>query len=136
MPNERPIETIEPEKDKLEDRERRLRRDRRTPDRWSGLFWGLALILLGVFLFAATRGWLSWSNWWQYFLMGLGAVFILDALVHFVSGDRGEAVGRIIPGVVLICVGVAFVYGWDQWWPLILIAAGVAVLVSLVLRRK
>ena len=136
MPDETPVNLIEPGKDVPEERERRDRRERRHPDRWSGLFWGLALILLGVLLFSATRGWLSWDNWWHYLLIGLGVIFLIEALARYLSADRGDGIGRIVPGVILICVGIAFIYGWNQWWPLILIAAGVAVLLTLILRHR
>jgi hypothetical protein len=136
MPDVTPISQPEPGKERPDYRDRQDWRERRHRDRRSGLFWGLALILLGILLFGATRGWLSWDNWWHYFLIGLGIIFLLGALVNYMSSDRVDSIGRIIPGVILICVGIAFIYGWDMWWPLVLIAAGVAVLLTLVFKRR
>jgi hypothetical protein len=109
----------------------------RARDPVRGLFPGLLLIVLGVLLFSATRDWISWDIWWKYFLIGLGVVFLIDAGVHYLSADqRHAAFGKVIPGVVLLFVGVAFIYGFDQWWPLALIAAGVVILLGFWFRRK
>jgi hypothetical protein len=119
---------------------RDMRHDRfemRHRDSWRGLFPGLVLIVLGVLLFAATRDWISWDIWWKYFLIGLGVVFLIDAGVHYLIPDYRHVVsGKVIPGVILIFVGIAFIYGFDQWWPLVLIGAGVVILISLLFRRR
>jgi hypothetical protein len=119
---------------------REPRRDRfemRRRDTFRGLFPGLVLILLGVLLFAATRDWITWDIWWKYFLIGLGVVFLIDAGVHYLNPDSRHMVsGKIIPGVILIFVGIAFLYGFDEWWPLVLIGAGVVILGSFWFRRK
>jgi hypothetical protein len=116
------------------------RRDRfeiRQRDSWRGLFPGLLLIVLGVLLFAATRDWISWDIWWKYFLIGLGVVFLIDAGVHYLNSDSRHAFnGKIVPGVILIFVGIAFLYGFDQWWPAVLIAGGVAILLGIFFRRS
>ncbi len=116
---------------------REMRREERHRDPLRGLFWGLLLILLGVLFFASEQAWISGDRVWQYFLIGLGAIFILDAIAHFanVSYRRG-ILGRFIAGIVLIFIGVAFIYGFDKWWPLALIAGGVAILASFWFRRR
>jgi hypothetical protein len=116
---------------------RDTRRERRRGDPLRGLFWGLLLILLGVLLFGSTQGWLEGDRWWQYFLIGLGGIFLVDALGHaFTPSYRYSNFGRIFAGIVLILIGVAYVFGFSQWWPLILIAAGVAILLSFWFRRR
>jgi hypothetical protein len=116
---------------------RQDRRDRRDSDPLRGLFPGLILILLGILLFLATQGILAWDIWWQYFLIGLGAIFIIDGLAHFwSSAHRGSAFGRFIPGVILLFVGLVFVFGFSQWWPLVLIVVGIGILVGYFFRRR
>lgn len=118
------------------DRQERWRGRRHRGHR-GGLLWGPLLILLGVLFLAANSGWISGDRWWQYFLVGLGVIFLIDALVYYASpGYRRGSSGRIIPGVGLIFIGLAFIYGWSQWWPLVLIAAGVAILFTVLLRRR
>jgi len=111
--------------------------DKRGRSSLRGLFPGLVLIVLGFLLFAATQDWITWEIWWKYFLVGLGVVFLIDAGVHYLSIEyRHAASGKVIPGVILIFVGLAFIYGFDQWWPLVLIAAGVVILLGLLFRRQ
>ena len=93
-------------------------------ERWHGLFWGLLLIWLGVSLLLSMQG---FGAWWQYFIIGLGVIFLIEARV------RGR--GRIIVGLVLIGVGVAFLTGIGNWWPLILILVGLAIVLNTWLRR-
>ena len=99
--------------------------------RRSGLFGGLVLILLGISLFIATQGWVSWANWWQYFIIGLGVILILDAFIRSFDPERHSGlIARLISGLVLICIGLAFVFGLSNWWPIILIAVGIAIIIG------
>jgi hypothetical protein len=115
--------------------ERRELKHQRKP--LSGLFWGLLLITLGILFFGRNQGWFTDGNWWQYLLIGIGACFILDGLINLtIPQPTHEILGKFIPGVILVCVGLAFIYGFDIWWPLILIIAGVVILLSLLFRRR
>ena len=120
----------------------RERRDDRRQERLqrkplSGLFWGLLLITLGILFFGKNQGWLSDSNWWQYLLIGIGGCFILDGLINLaIAQPTAEIAGKFIPGVILVCIGVGFIYDFDMWWPLILVIAGVVILLSLLFRRR
>ncbi len=96
---------------------------------------GLVLILLGVIFFITQNGMfgVTWSNMWGAFLMGLGGLLILQALVRLVMPDyRRGALGLVIGGIVLIAIGTIPFGGasWAQWWPLGLIAIGIALLVQ------
>jgi hypothetical protein len=117
---------------------RRGWRDERRASRgpWGGLFWGLLLIMIGLIFFAQQQGWLSDETWWHYLLIGLGVVFIIDGLVcYFKPEYRRASLGRFIPGIILVVVGVAFVYNFAQWWPIILIGVGAVILLSFLFRR-
>ena len=117
-------------------RERRgERRERGYRDPLRGLFWGLILILVGVLFFINQQQGISWEILWKYILIGLGAIFIIDGLAHFRISDHGN-LGRFIPGVILLFVGLAFLYSFGQWWPVILIAVGVVILISFLFRRR
>jgi len=96
-----------------------------------GLFAGLVLILLGVLLLFQTQGWFTWNDWWKYLLLGLGVIFIIDALVRLARpSPRPRWGGRLVVGLVLLLVGLIFVAGFGQWWPLILVVIGVGVIVK------
>jgi hypothetical protein len=79
----------------------------------SPIFIGLILILLGVMFFLANQGIVGWGEWWKYFLIGLGGIFLVDAAIR--SGQenyRGFVIGRVVSGFVLISTGVLFLFGF------------------------
>jgi uncharacterized membrane protein HdeD (DUF308 family) len=137
-PNTNPEnQSSEPRDWREQRRERREeRREKRARDPWRGLFWGLLLILVGVLFFVNQQG-TDWDVLWKYLLIGLGAIFIIDGIVHYWStSSRDGHFGRFIPGIVLLFVGLAFLFNFSQWWPIILIAIGVIILISFVFRRR
>jgi hypothetical protein len=110
---------------------RREYRRRRVP----GLFAGLVLILLGALSLFQTQGWFTWDDWWKYLLLGLGVIFIIDALVRLAQPAPGlRWGGRLVVGLTLLLVGLIFTAGFGQWWPLILVIVGVAVIVRRVVK--
>ena len=138
MPDEKPEEKQNVQGDRLtEDRGGRLRHERRRQDRIPGLFWGLLLILVGAIFLLRSQGFLLQGEWWQYFLIGLGIIFLIEALVRYlIPTYRYSSFGRFIAGIVLVFVGIAFLYGVGQWWPVVLIAVGVIILLAVWLRRR
>jgi hypothetical protein len=85
----------------------------------------------------ATQGILSWDNWWQFLIIGLGIIFLIDSVIRYrKEGSSGFRLGRLIAGIVLIGVGVAFLLGQVSWWPLIIIVVGVAIIVGGVVRSR
>jgi LiaF transmembrane domain len=105
-------------------------------DRAGPLLGGLVLVWLGVSFYLAQSGTVSWSNWWAYFIIGLGVIVIFQGVVHY-SQSRRPFAGFFIGGAVLILVGVFFVesFAYD-FWPLILIVIGAAVIISGLTERR
>jgi hypothetical protein len=143
QPNPNPTTSGEgPKPDDSDWRDRRRewreeRRERRNRDPLRGLFWGLVLVLVGVLLFINVRSGVGWDELWKYLLIGLGAIFIIDGLAHYWNPSyHYSSFGRFIPGIVLIFVGIAFLFNLTQWWPIVLIAVGVAILISILFRRR
>ncbi len=94
-------------------------------DPLAGMTGGLILILLGVLFLLAQEDIISWDNWWKYFLIGLGGIFILEALVRISRSEPSRRyTGKLIGGAVLAVIGGASVFGMVSWWPLILIVLG------------
>jgi hypothetical protein len=124
-------------KEEVKDNLNQERRVRRRRPHLPGLFPGLVLILLGVTFFLSMQHWFSWGEWWQYFLVGLGVIFIIDAIVQYAYSEYPHpGFGRFITGIILIIVGVAFIFGFEKWWPLILIAVGLGIVAGAVFRRR
>jgi hypothetical protein len=115
---------------------RQERRERRGRDPWRGLVWGLLLILVGVLFFIGQQQGIGWDVLWKYLLIGLGAIFIIDGFIHLWGPEHDGSLGRFIPGIVILFIGLAFLFNFSQWWPIILIAVGVIILISLVFRRR
>ena len=102
----------------------------------------LILIWLGVTMFLAnlpTAG-VEWSNQWAWFLLGLGAILILEAIVRLAVPEYRRPVGgKIIGGVVLLIIGASGSFlslDLAKWWPLIPIGIGVAILLGGFFRRR
>jgi hypothetical protein len=103
----------------------------------SGLLPGLILLLLGIIFFLHQLGALSKDEGWQYFLVGLGVIFLIEAWVHEINPAKGRPrAGRIIAGFVLIITGLAFLFGSTRWWPLVLIVLGLILVLNFFLRRR
>jgi hypothetical protein len=106
------------------------------PDYRPKLTGGLILILLGVLFLLTEMDVISWADWWAWFLLGLGGIFLLEALLQAVSAESRRGIrGRLTAGFILMIIGGAHLIGFGAWWPLILIAVGVVVLVSAFLKK-
>ena len=72
------------------------------------LVGGLVLIWLGLAVYFQQIGYLSPNLWPGYFVVGLGAILLLDGLVRLAQGLRGY-IGLAIGGAVLVFVGLTIV---------------------------
>jgi PAS domain S-box-containing protein len=115
---------------------RRQRKSQRPPSRY--FFWGLMLILWGILIYLLKQDLITAGNLWKAFIVGLGGIFIIQAFVDYLTpAYRARAVGRILPGVILIFVGLGFLFGLSSWWPVTLVVAGVSVIfISWFLQRE
>jgi hypothetical protein len=103
----------------------------------SGITGGLILILLGVLFLLTEMGRIGWADWWAYFLVGLGGIFLLEAAIQAPSAEgRKRISGRITAGLILVIIGGAHLIGFMEWWPLVLIAVGVVLVISPLLRKS
>jgi len=137
-----------------DDRERRLEaREERRRERWERrrndpvgpIIGALVLIWLGVVFLAVQNPEtvrlpiiLNWDNAWAVFLMGLGALLLLEALLRLVLSPGRRVISPLIWGIILLIVGAAGLFpgmGLEKLWPLALIAGGIGLLITNVLRR-
>jgi hypothetical protein len=97
---------------------------------------GLILILLGVLFLLTEMDRISWTDWWAYFLVGLGGIFLIEALLRVVSAEGRRGAGnKLVAGLILVVIGGAHLIGFEEWWPLVLIAVGVGVLISALFKK-
>lgn len=92
---------------------------------------GLILILLGILFLLASLDRIMWADWWAYFILGLGAILILEGLLRIMIPAYSEKVtGKLIGGTVLVVIGAFHLFGVVTWWPVILIVVGVVIVLS------
>jgi hypothetical protein len=129
MENQKPVQSSQPEENYRHSR-------RHYHSGISGIGAGVFLVLLGVLLFLATQGILAWNRWWQFLIIGVGVILLADGLLRYRRENAPEfRTGRLIAGIILIGVGIAFLLGNGVWWPLVIILIGVAIIVGGLLRR-
>jgi hypothetical protein len=105
-------------------------------DRVGRLFFGLTIIWLGVSFLLREHNFLYHSNWWTYFVFGLGIIFIAEAIVRMIRPEfKRPYLGKMIAGSILVALGASNIYGMQDWWPVILIVAGAAIIL-LTFQRK
>jgi cation transport ATPase len=101
------------------------------------VIFGLIVIAVGVLFLLASQDKIAWDDWWAYFLLALGCIFILEVLIRSVMpAYRRPIFGKLIAGIVLIAIGASNIYGVVSWWPLIIIGAGIAILLSALFRFR
>ncbi len=99
---------------------------------WSGIGWGLLFIFVGLLIFADNKGWTPGGVGWLYFAIGLGGIFIIGFLVRYFGNPnhRWVGFGGLVVGIALVYIGTAFLYGFGDWWPLVLVPVGIGFLVK------
>ncbi|MCX8189134.1 MAG: zinc ribbon domain-containing protein [Nitrososphaeria archaeon] len=98
---------------------------------------GLVLIWLGITFYLAEIGYIKWSTWTAYFLLGLGAILIIQALIKYLTSPyKSSAYGIAIGGLVIASIGLVMIYGLTVWWPFIFIVLGIIVIISSITSRK
>jgi len=124
--------------EKQEKREKGEKQEKGRGDLAGALTGGLILILLGVLLYYSTLGTtaISYGNFWQYFMIGVGAILILQGIIRY--SQRGTPyIGSFIGGAVLMIIGFAFVSNSNYaFWPLILVILGIAAIASAFTARR
>jgi hypothetical protein len=99
-------------------------------DRSGPIIGGLILIWLGITFYMIQVGYVTWSYWWSDFLIGIGVILLVQAVIRYATHHRRTATGTMIAGSVLLIIGLAGASGINNWWFLILIAIGIWVIVS------
>ena len=119
-------------------------RDESWDEKWrrdpvDAVMWAIILIWVGVVLLGANLGY--FDDWglpaWSIGFLGAGIIVLLAALFRLlVPAYRKPLSGNLILGVVFIGIGLGEVVGWVVIGPLVLIAIGVGILLTGILRRR
>jgi zinc-ribbon domain len=97
---------------------------------------GLILVWLGVTFYLQQIGYLT-SDWWAYFVAGIGVILILQGGLLYATGRR-VFYGPFIGGVILFLIGLGFIanYNIGFFWPLIFVVIGAAIILSAFVGRR
>ena len=103
-----------------------------------GLFGGFIVIWVGVSFYMVMADIWTWGLWGAYFCLGLAGLFLLQGIAWLaLPGMRKDFIGMLIPALFLTVIGgVPLVGGgwdaWGKWWPMILVAVGLVIIISTV----
>ncbi len=101
----------------------------------SEFFGGLIVLALGIIFLLAANDIIPYSDLWIYFLISLGGIFLLDALLRTILLKGYFFSGRFITGIILLVIGLSFLFRFRNWWPFLLIIIGFLIILRGVLRR-
>lgn len=130
------------EKQEKDEKGREEKEEKGTEEKWrrdplARVIFGLIVIAVGVLFLLASQDKIAWEDWWAYFLLVLGGIFLFEVLLRSVMpAYRRPVFGRLIAGMVLIAIGASNIYGLVSWWPLIIIGVGFIILFSAFFRPR
>ena len=120
--------------DQKQDQQTDQSKRRRNP--FLAILPGTILILLGIIFLISYYGYLG-GEWWQYFVVGLGVLFVIETWIHHPNLALGRfRYGRIVSGIILVIGGLLFLFNPSWWLPLVLIGVGVILVMVFILRRE
>jgi hypothetical protein len=102
----------------------------RGPDRFGSVVGGLVLILLGGIFFLAQSNYITWEQFGNYFMLGMGLILIAWAIVRYLTLPlKGPAMGLLIGGLILSLIGLSSLMKLGESWPFIFIALGAIIVI-------
>ena len=101
------------------------------------IFFGIIIIWLGISFLLMKYDYFYHGEWWSYFLLGLGIIFFAEAFVRMTHTNyKRSYTGKIIAGAILVAIGAGGIYDMGNWWPLILIAVGIIIIILSVQQKS
>lgn len=124
--------------EKGEKHEKEEKGEKHEVDRFGPIVGGLILILLGSLFYLSMTNVISWSRFGGYFMIGIGLILIIWAVMRYVSmAFKGPALGLLIGGLILAFLGFSTVLEIQNNGALILIGIGLIVIIwSIVAFRR
>jgi hypothetical protein len=107
----------------------------------SGITWALILIAVGtIFLAENTLRLFDFEQFggaWNLILIAVGLILLLEVALRLLLPEyRRPITGTLVFGLILLGLGLTSAIGFQVTWPIFVIAIGVAMLISGLLRWR
>jgi len=97
---------------------------------------GLILLWLGVSFLLRQYDYVSSTQWWSLFLIGLGVIIILRGVLMYIEINNWRASsGFLIGGGVVVLIGASSYIGLKDWWAILLILIGGWVIINAMMNK-
>jgi len=104
---------------------------------WGAVMGGLIIIWLGITFMLRTYDIFPASQWFNWFMMGLGLIIILRGVGFYIQTSNWRASsGLLIGGAVVAFIGFGPYIGWTDWWAIIIIFIGIWIVVTAFTNRN
>lgn len=115
------------------------------------IVWAVILIWAGLVLLAENLGMLGdladlarRQEWpvetmgsWPIIFIGAGVIVLLEVVVRLIMpAYRRPIGGSLVFAAILLGIGLGGIFGWEVIGPLVLVAIGLSILLSNVMRRR
>ncbi len=128
----------EKEEKEEKEEEKTEKEEKWTRDPLSGVTWALILIVAGAILLVESLGILLWyGSAWNVILVAAGLILLLQAALRLVvPAYRRPVLGTLVFAFILLSIGLGGFLGRGVTWPLFLIIAGLAIIISGLLKGR
>ncbi len=124
-------------RDEKDERDEKEEKNEGAGGMWSGVMGGLILLWLGVTFLLRQYNYIATNDWWNIFLVGLGAIIILRGLALYMQLNNWRAAsGFIIGGGIVALIGAATFVGLRDWWAVLLVLAGLWIILNAFMNRN
>lgn len=113
-------------------------KDEKHEDEQSGaVMGGLVVIWLGASFILQNTGYIGWADFGGIFLLGLGVIIVFRGLwAYSKTGIFDQGFGYIVGGGFVALIGAGIAFDLDEWWPILLIALGLVIVVRAFMTRQ
>lgn len=129
----------EEKEEKQDDKDEKSWDEKWRRDPLSAGVWAIIIIWAGVVLLLASLNLFvgSFLDAWPLFFLGAGVILLLEIGFRLlVPAYRQPVMGSLILALVFLGIGLGSLVGWALIWPFLLIAFGIYILFSGLLRRR
>jgi hypothetical protein len=108
-------------------------------DSLTGFTWGAILIVAGIIFLLLTLNTvpaLTITTAWGIVFLAAGLITLISAVIRVsVPTYRRPITGTLILAFILLAIGVGILIGFENVWPIVIIAIGLIILIGQFTRR-